>query len=246
MEKRRVWRLSIPEMLATSLAAMGISFFIACLFYDCIWVMAAGVLIVYPAMLFVNEYKEKQWRKRLNLEFKDYMYGISNALLAGYSIENAFVEAQKDIKALYENQSVLIQELGNLKKRLNMKENLEKILQEFASASGSEDIESFVEVFCYAKRGGGDFLQIIQTTIRRIGDKIEVQEEIETVIAQKALEHKVMCVIPIVVLVFFRFSSPEFIGVLYGNLPGVLIMTVVLIFYALAMFWGAKIVEIEV
>lgn len=246
MGKRRVWRVSIPEIFGTALAVLGISFLAAYLFYDFIWVMAAAIPLFYPALLLVSQYKENQRRKKLNLEFKDYMYGISGALLAGYSLENAFVESQKDIRELYGEKSVLLQELGNLKKRLGMQENLEKILREFASASGSEDIESFVEVFCYAKRGGGDFLGIIQTTIRRICDKIEVSEEIETTIAQKVLEQKVMCGVPLIVLLFFKFSSPEFIGMLYGNLLGVLVMTAALVIYGLAVFWGAKIMEIEV
>ncbi|MCM1258008.1 MAG: hypothetical protein NC307_09165 [Roseburia sp.] len=246
VEKRRVWRLNIWEIAATFGVVGGISFVTAWLFYDCIWVMAAGILIFYPALLFANGFKEKRRRKQLNLEFKDYMYGISSALLAGYSMENAFVESQREVKELYGEKSILLEELGNLKQRLGMQENLEKILKEFAEKSGCEDIESFVEVFCFAKRGGGDFLGIIQTTIRRICDKTEVAEEIETTIAQKVLEQKVMSVVPIVVLAFFRFSSPEFIGMLYGNPFGVLVMTIVLILYGLAMLWGAKIVEIEV
>ena len=244
--KRRVWRLNIWEAAATGAVTGGISFLVSWLFYDCLWVMAAGIFVFYPALLLANGYKENRRRKRLNLEFKDYMYGVGSALLAGYSIENAFVESQKDVRELYGEKSVLLEELGNLKQRLGMKENLEKILKEFGRASGCEDIESFVEVFCYAKRGGGDFLGIIQTTIRRICDKIEVAEEIETTIAQKVLEQKVMSVVPILVLVFFRFSSPEFIGMLYGNAFEILVMTAVLVLYGLAMLWGRKIVEIEV
>lgn len=246
MEKRRIWRLNIWEAVLTGVIVGFASFLIAWLFYDCIWAMPAGFLVFYPSLLLANRYKENRRRKRLNLEFKDYMYGVSSALLAGYSIENAFVESQRDVRELYGEKSVLLEELGNLKQRLGMQENLEKILREFGAVSGCEDIESFVEVFCYAKRGGGDFLGIIQTTIRRICDKIEVSEEIETTIAQKVLEEKVMSVVPLVVLLFFRFSSPEFIGMLYGNPFGALVMTFVLILYGLAMLWGRKIVEIEV
>lgn len=246
MGKCRIFRLNVLEIVMTMLAVAGISFLISYLFYDCIWVMAGGVFLLYPALVVVNKYKEKQRRKKLNLEFKDYMYGVSSALLAGYSVENAFLEAQRDVKELYGEKSILLQELGNLKSRLLMKENLEKILKDFASACGSEDIESFVEVFCYAKRSGGDFLGIIQTTIRRICDKIEVSEEIQTTIAQKNLEQKVMCGVPVIVLLFFKFSSPEFIGLLYGNILGILVMTGALILYGVSVFWGAKIVEIEV
>lgn len=39
----------------------------------------------------------------------------------------------------------------------------------------------------------GDFIHIIRTTIERICDKIEVSEEIHTVMSEKALEQKIMC-----------------------------------------------------
>ncbi len=246
MGKRRVWHLNLWEAAAAGSLSGGICFLIAWLFYDCVWVMAVWPATLYPAFLAADRYKGKKRRKNLIMEFKDYLYAVSSSLLAGYSIENAFIESQKDIMELYGEKSELIKELGNLKRRLGMRENLEKILQEFAEESGCEDIGSFVEVFCYAKRGGGDFPGIIQTTIQRICDKIEVSEEIETTIAQKVLEEKVMSVVPIVVLVFFRFSSPEFIGILYGNLFGILVMTFVLFLYGAAMAWGAKIVKIEV
>lgn len=246
MGKRRVWRLTPWEMVMTGLVVGMICLVTSWLFYDCLWVSLSGIFLFYPALLLAEGRKEKKRRKRLTQEFKDYMYAVSSALLAGYSMENAFIESQRDIRELYGEKSVLLKELGNLKRRLLMQESLEKILQEFAGESGCEDIESFVEVFCFAKRGGGDFLGIIQTTIRRICDKIEIAEEIETTIAQKVLEQKVMSIVPVVVLIFFRFSSPEFIGILYGNLFGVLVMTGVLILYGIAMAWGAKIVEIEV
>lgn len=71
-------------------------------------------------------------------------------------------------------------------------------------------------------------------------------KEIHTVMAEKALEQKVMCVVPLGILLFFRITSPEFIGILYGNLLGVCIMTAAFILYIAAFYLGTKIVEVEV
>ena len=106
--------------------------------------------------------------------------------------------------------------------------------------------ENFVEIFGYAKRGGGDFIHIINTSIGRICDKIEVTEEIHTVMAEKALEQKVMCVVPLGILLFFRMTSPEFIGKLYGNLFGICIMTAAVALYGISFYLGLKILEVEV
>lgn len=100
-------------------AGIGLIFFvISWLFYDCIWVTFLAVLFFYPALLLAEGRKEKKRRKRLTLEFKDYMYAVSSALLAGYSIENAFIESQRDIRELYGEKSVLLKELGSLRRRL--------------------------------------------------------------------------------------------------------------------------------
>ena len=183
---------------------------------------------------------------KIQQEFKEYMYSVGNSMQTGYAPERAFLNAQIELKKLYGESSIVVNLLEGMEKRLNVKEPLENILRDFAADSNCEDIESFVEVFCYAKRSGGDFLHIIQTTINRICDKAEISKEIQMVMAEKALEEKVMCVIPMGILLFFRVTSPEFISVLYGNVLGVCVMTVALILYGAAFFLAQKIVEIEV
>lgn len=226
--------------------SLGISGVAAGLFYNSLWGMVLSPLVFVLVGKFLTESKRKRRLKQLNLEFKDYMYGVSGALSAGYSIERAFLAGLKDMEQLYQEGSVLVESLSDMEGRLGVQEPIEHILTDFAEESGSEDIENFVEIFCYAKRGGGDFVHIIATTIGRICDKIEVSEEIQTVMAEKAMEQKVMCVVPIGILLFFRLTSPDFIGTLYGNLLGVAVMTVALVLYGVAFFLGMKIVEIEV
>lgn len=226
--------------------AIGIAIAAAVLFYNSPW----GMLLFLPSFFLVGRLLEEAAKKRriqqLNVEFKDYMYGVSGALSAGYSIERAFIAGIRDMRQLYGEASLLAESLSDMERRLGLQEPMEHILTDFAEQSGSEDIQNFVEIFSYAKRGGGDFVHIIATTVSRICDKIEVSEEIQTVMAEKALEQKVMCVVPLGILAFFRVTSPDFIGRLYGNLLGVLVMTVALILYAAAFYLGMKIVEIEV
>lgn len=227
-------------------AAAGISGLISVLFYNSFWGMCTFPAVWYVFGKYVNRRKEDKRRKRLNLEFKDYMYAVSNLLSAGYSIERAFLTGRKDVERLYGEESILKKELNAMEKRLSLQEPIEHILEDFAAESKSEDIETFVEVFCYAKRGGGDFLHIIAVSVGRLCDKMEVQEEIDTAIAEKKLEQKIMCVVPLGILLFFKVTSPEFIGVLYGNFLGNAIMTLALFLYGAAFFLGMKIMEVEV
>lgn len=226
--------------------ALIISGLVSVLFYNSPWGMGTLPIAFYLSGKYVEKSREERRRMRLNLEFKDYMYAISGSLSAGYSIERAFLAGLKDMERLYGEESILKKELETMEKRLSLQEPIEHILEDFAEASNSEDIETFVEVFCYAKRGGGDFLHIIEVSVGRLCDKIEVMEEIHTAMAEKKLEQKIMCVVPIGILLFFKVTSPEFIGVLYGNFLGTAIMTAALLLYGAAFFLGMKIMEVEV
>ena len=221
-------------------AAAAVSGVISVLFYNSPWGMCTLPASIFLSGRFVYQNRERKRQKRLNLEFKDYMYAVSSALSAGYSIERAFLAGLKDMERLYKEESVLKKELEDMEKRLSLQEPIEHIL------SKSEDIETFAEVFCFAKRGGGNFIHIIEVSVGRLCDKIEVQEEIESVMAEKKLEQKIMCAAPLFILLFFKAASPEFISALYGNLLGVLVMTTALLLYCGAFFLGMKIMEVDI
>ena len=102
------------------------------------------------------------------------------------------------------------------------------------------------EIFGFAKRSGGDFPQIIRTTAARISAKIEVEREVDTVIAGKKLEGKIMSVMPFFILAYLNLASGEFIDPLYGNLAGVLVMSAALLVFVGAMAINRRISDIRV
>ena len=236
----------IKSILARAGIALGAGGTVSLLFYNSPWGLLSLPGTYFLAGRLLEDQKSRKRLARLNLEFKDLLYAVNGLLLAGYSVERAFLGGLKETEQLHGEGSVLTELLAPMEQRLGVQEPIEHILRDFAAESGSEDIQNFVEVFCYAKRGGGDFVHIITTAAGRICDKMEVAEEIHTVMAQKALEQKVMCTVPLGVLLFFKATSPEFIGRLYGNPFGVLVMTAALLLYGAAFFLGMKIVEIEV
>ena len=234
------------QLLIQAAAAILAAGLAAVLFYNSPWGLFWLPVTYLLASAYLGDRRKKQRLARLNLEFKDYLYAVNALLLAGYSAERAFLGGLSDIRQLYGENGILAVQLCTMEARLKVQEPMEQILKDFARDSGSEDVRSFVEIFCYAKRGGGDFAHIISTSVGRICDKMEVLEEIRTVMAEKALEQKVMCTVPLGILLFFRVTSPEFIGRLYGNLFGVLVMTAALVLYGAAFFLGIKLTEIEV
>lgn len=240
------YMFSNREKLQYGLEVLILSGVISYLFYRSIYAM----VLVIPIGLFFWKEKKKELadkrRQRLGEEFKDGILAIATALKVGYSMENAVLEATKDLKMVYSPKSDIIREftLINLQVRNNVV--IEKLLLDFGKRSHVEDIQDFAEVFAIAKRNGGDFYKIIQNTAVTIRDKIEVKQEIETMITAKQFEQKIMNLIPILIIVYISMTSPHFFDTLYHNLFGVLIMTGCLLVYFLAILLARHITAIEI
>ena len=91
-----------------------------------------------------------------------------------------------------------------------MNQQLEVVYEEFAKKSGIEEIENFSEVLSFAKRGGGNLVGIIQNTVRNISSKIRIEEEIQTMIAQKIIELKEKNVMQVFLMFYLEITSPDY------------------------------------
>ena len=188
--------------------------------------------------------KKKQTKFRL--QFKEAIQSLSAALNVGYSVENAMRETIKDLKGIYKKDDIILREFAYMIRQLQMNVSVETVLQDFAQRTADEDVHTFVTVFNMAKRSGGDTLEIIRNAVRRMGEKIDVEREITTLVSGKKLELKIMTMIPLGMVLYMKLSFPEFLDVLYGNVAGVIIMTICLLVYLVAYEMGRRIVEIEV
>ena len=188
----------------------------------------------------------KKKEREFQLQFKTALLSIVTALDVGYSLENALKEAEKELEILYDTQTRIIREFKYMQRQLELNFTVEKILQDFAVRSPQEDVKNFVTVFCTLKRSGGDLVSVLKNTVQKIGTKIEAEKEIYSAIAAKRMEFQIMSLVPFGIIFYIGLSFPQFLSVMYGNLPGNLFMTICLFMYITAYVMGEKIMEIEV
>ena len=153
-------------------------------------------------------------------QFRDGMQAVSFALNTGYSIENSFAEALQELVMLYGQNAVIVADFNMIVNRIRRNENLEDILD--------------------------DVIGIIKQTSHIIHEKAEVQQQIDTIITGKRLEQRVMVCMPLVITLYLRLTSPEYIDVLYGNVMGIIVMTICLLIYAVAVMLSQKITDINI
>ena len=246
--KKNYWQQDIRRrdyLLATLVGVLAI-LMISYLFYG----TCLCAILLSPYLIYFLKSWEKQWiEKRKNmvqLQFKEAVQALATALNVGYSVENAMREVLKDLQVIYKKDELIIREFRYMVRQLDVNFTIEKVLQEFSERTKEEDVQTFVTIFVMAKRSGGDMIGIIRNTVQQMSEKADIRREIGTIIASKKLEFKVMSAIPFGMIGYMKFSFSEFMGILYGNVAGVVIMTICFLGYVIAYEAGKRIVEIEV
>ncbi len=240
------YQFSKKELAGNIILFLGIAGGIGYLFYRSF----AAFLLCLPFFgIFLKKQKEVYCQKRKRILEEQFLTGIqavATALTAGYSVETAFEDAYRELQNIYREDDMIMEEFCYIVSQLRVNRNLEELLKGLAVRSGAEDICNFAEIFSVAKRTGGNLLSIIRNTAWTISQKEETRREIETALSAKRLEQNIMSLVPAMILLYVQLVSPGFLDVMYHNLTGMIIMTLCLLVYGAAYFWGRKIVNIEV
>ena len=216
------------------------------LFYRSVWIL----ILLLPCIVVCRRIRKKETEKRsralLNAQFKDMLDSLAASLRAGYSIENALKECLREMTAVHGEDSPICKELKLMVNQVGIGVSAENIFRQFALRSHVEDIDTFASVFSIAKRTGGDMVEIINRTAADIGEKIDTRSEIGVLVSSRKLEMKIMMLIPAAIILYIDLTSSGLLDPMYGNLRGVIIMTVCLAVYAAAVLLGKKLTDIEV
>ena len=233
-------------MVVAAAEFLALDALVSLLFYRS-WIPFALFLGIFPFFLKQKRTAcRKQQILQMQREFLDGMQFTLTALQAGYAMENAFAEALSELRKLYEPDAFIVKEFRYLAAQLQMNVPAETLIMSLAVRSGVEDIRNFADVFVTARKTGGDMIAIIRNTISGMRQKEETREEIETVLAGKRLEQRIMSVIPLFILFYVSLTSPGLLSGMYSTGIGIAVMTGCLLVYGGAFLWGRKIMDIQI
>ena len=231
---------SVWWILILSVAAV---FFLAFFFYRSLW--AVLPLTGVGMLCFRNLWKKNRLQKKqeLSAQFRECILSVSTMLQAGYSAENAFIECRNDMVMLFGEEARICRELRQVQRGLHINISLEELLADMARRTKCEDILQFAQIFGLAKRNGGNMYEIIRNSAGLIGRKIELRQEMRTLLSGKKMELTMMRVMPFGILFYVELGSPGYFRVLYYNLKGILMMTGCLAMYLSAYALGERVLN---
>lgn len=245
-EDYKTYHFSKKEFGLSTLTGYAGSFVLLYLFYHS-WLLSVffGIPGAIGYLLYRRRVLVERQQWLLMEDFKDAMDSMVSALVAGYSMENAITEAYHDLRLLKGSETPMIRELGQIRQQLGLQHTLDELLLDLGRRSGVEDIVVFAQIYATARRSGGNLVKVMKRTAENIGEKMEMQREIQTMIAGKKMEATCMMVIPLLIILYLQVCSPGFLDPLYGNAMGVLFMSVALVIYVIGVIWSRHIMDIS-
>ena len=205
-------------------------------FYRSVWAVPVLLPLVFMYRRFAGEnLKQKKTDELLN-RFKELIEIVAGNLRAGYAVENAFLETEKEMPGL--------PFISFIRKGLENNVPLDIRIKEAGKISGITEIIEFAAVFGVAKNSGGNMIDTINQFAVMIGDKIETEKEINVLLSARRGEQKIMNLVPFIILFYLDVTSPDFFSSLYHNLLGITVMTVCLFLYLIAYWLSVKMLRI--
>ncbi len=239
--------LSADEKLKFALGALTLGMITGILFYDS---DLAGIILAACCGMSFPRYRQAQREKKkgqLLIQFRDLLYSISSSVSSGRNVAGALEESVDFWKATYEETDYIMQELRYMNGRI--REGGEKdldVLRDFAQRSGLEDVSDFVSVYESCRHSGGNLPLAINRATSVIGDKITLERELKTMMAQKAFESRIVALAPFAIILLLRVMSPEYLEPMTTTGEGRIITTFALGLMAVSLIMMERINRIEI
>lgn len=186
----------------------------------------------------------KKRRSDLSRQFRDMLDALTTSLGAGKNVADSFISVYEDLKIQYEPSAFILQELDILITGMQNNVAVEDILADFGQRSGIDDICSFANVFKISYRKGGNIKDIIRNTQSILADKMEIAEDIETLVTSNRMEQYIMIIMPIALVALIKVMSPEFAHN-FVTPTGIISTTISIAVFVVAYFIGRSVLDIK-
>lgn len=225
-----------------------------------LYYVAGGIALIAAAILFFNSIKfailllpilfygqnelqkmlADKRMKKLRSDLVDFLYSISSSVASGLHMRDALKEAETALE-----EGALLREIKVMNGKiesLNMGEK--QLLADFAQRSGIEELKNFTDSYYACRDAGGDLTAVISRGMQVITDKLMIERDMKTLIAQKVFEGKLIAALPLVVILCLRLASPDYLLPLYESGAGRIIMGIALCSMVFAFCYAKKLQKV--
>lgn len=181
----------------------------------------------------------------LKLQFRDLLDSLNTSLNAGNNVQDSFQSAHNDLQLQYGESADIVYELEVILSGVMNNFAIEDMLMDLGVRSAIDDIKSFAQVFEVCYRKGGNIKDIIRNTQSILGDKMTIEQDIETMMTANRSEINIMLIMPVVLVGMMKGTSVEF-AANFATIPGIISTVIGVIMFIIAWFVGRSIMKIKI
>jgi tight adherence protein B len=225
----------IFQWISTALAG-GILFLAS----DNLLFLILGCLVGFMLPKWYVKKKQKERMTRFNEGLPDMLTTVVGSLRAGFSFPQA-------LKAVVEEaQSPIKEEVENVLREMQYGSSIEDSLNELKERMPSEDLDLMIQAILIQRQVGGNLATVLDKIVETIRERTKIQRQVVTLTAQGRLSGIVIGLLPIALGLFIYLIEPEYIGTLFSNPIGLILISVGTISGMIGFIFIRKLTTIEV
>lgn len=197
------------KLLAFLIGFVGTAVAIHIFFGNLLVDLVFGIIVGIIAQPIYRKFMINRNLNKLTIQFKDMLDSLNSSVSAGNVMQRAFMDAQTDMRFQYGAGSFIVNELQTINNGIMNGRVIEELILDFGNRSHVEDVINFANVFKIAQRQGGNMKSIITETKNIICDKIEIEQEINSVVNGTKNELNIMMLMPLLIVPMMSSFSQE-------------------------------------
>ncbi|MGO1318593.1 MAG: type II secretion system F family protein, partial [Cellulomonadaceae bacterium] len=178
--------------------------------WDAIVVVIVGTLAARHFLRLRADQIRRTKVRGLEHQFRDLLDSLTTSLASGSTIVRAFDAARDDLSRQYADDAPIVQELNTIVAGFHNNVRIEDMVADLGERSGSDDIQSFANVFQIAYHKGADMKEAVRNTHLILSEKMTMTEEIQTSLVANKNESLIMVALPIFLVAMLKNSGSSF------------------------------------
>ena len=205
--------------------------------------LAAGALgagIVYLTPRLILKIMKRRRLERFNAQLSGALNTMSNALKAGFSIQQAFETVVR------ESESPIAQEFGMFLQQLRVGVPFEDAMEQMEKRVGSDDLTLMTQAIEIARQTGGNLTEVFDRIDETIRERQRIEGKIKALTAQGRIQGRVVGVMPVVLGAVLYLLDPPMMLTFLRSSAGMIVLSIVLLLEIIGAFFIRRIVDIDV
>ena len=188
----------------------------------------------------IVEVLRKKRRMKFNIQLVEALGSMSNALRAGFSINQAFETV------IQNGEKPISQEFGVMMQQMRVGMNFYDALQSLDKRVGSDDLTLVVTAIDIARRTGGNLTEIFDKISLTIRERMRIERRVQTMTAQGRLQGVIVASMPAVLGAAMTFLKPGLMLPFFKSVNGMIAVGATVLLIAGGWFFISRIIKIDV